>query len=100
MQEEIDALLRLGLFGVAVYRLYIRHAAAETRAGLDNIADDKTDHQREGGNDFKIDQRLDTDTADLLGILYMCDTGYNGAENDRRDQHLNQLDEAVTESLD
>ena len=100
MQEEIDALLRLGLLGVAGDGLRVRHAAAETRAGLDHIADDKTDHQREGGDDFEIDQRLDADAADLLGILYMRDAGYHGAEDDRRDHHLDQFDEAVTERLD
>ena len=100
MQEEIDALLRLGLLGVAGDGLRVRHAAAETRAGPDHIADDKTDHQREGGDDFEIDQRLDADAADLLGILYMRDAGYHGAEDDRRDHHLDQLDEAVAERLD
>ena len=74
--------------------------AAETRAGPDHIADDKTDHQREGGDDLEIDQRLDADAADLLGILYMRDAGYHGAEDDRRDHHLDQLDEAFAERLD
>ena len=100
MQEEIDALLRFGLLGVAGDRLRVRHAAAETRAGPDHIADDKTDHQREGGDDLEIDQRLDADAADLLGILYMRDAGYHGAEDDRRDHHLDQLDEAFAERLD
>src|SRR6185312_3388728 len=100
MQEEIDALLRLGLLGVAGDGLRVRHAAAESRAGPDHIADDKTDHQREGGDDFKIDQRLDADTAALLGILDMRNSGYHGAEDDRRDHHLDQLDEAVAERLD
>ena len=71
VQEEVDALLRLGLLGVAGDRLRVRHGAAEARAGPDHIADDKTDHQREGGDDLEIDQRLDADAADLLGILDM-----------------------------
>ena len=75
-------------------------AAAETRAGPDHIADDKTDHQREGGDDLEIDQRLDADAADLLGILDMRDAGDHRAEDDRRDHHLDQLDEAVAERLD
>ena len=58
------------------------------------------DHQREGRDDLEIDQRLDADAADLLGILDMRDAGNHGAEDDRRDHHLDQLDEAVAERLD
>ena len=100
VQEEVDRLLRFGLLGVAGDRLRVRHAAAEARAGPDQIADEQTDHQREGGDDLEIDQRLDADAADLLGILYMRDAGYHGAEDDRRDHHLDQLDEAVAKRLD
>ncbi len=100
MQEEIDTLLRLGLLGVAGHFGRVGHSAAEPRTGPDQIADDKTDHQREGGDDLEIDQRLDADAADLLGILDMRNARYHGAEDDRRDHHLDQLDEAIAERLD
>ena len=60
----------------------------------------KPDHQREGRNDLEIDQRLDADAADLLGVLDMRDARDHRAEDDRRDHHLDQLDEAVAERLD
>jgi len=48
----------------------------------------------------RIDQRLDADAADFPCILDMRDAGNHGAEDDRRDHHLDQLDEAVAERLD
>src|SRR5207248_4556274 len=95
VQEKVDRLLRFRLFGIAGNRLRVRHAAAETRAGPDQVTDEETDHQREGGDDLEINQRFDTNAADLLGILYMRDARYDGAEDDRRDHHIDQLDEAV-----
>ena len=74
--------------------------AAEARARTHQISDQQPDDQREGGDDLEIDQRLDADAADLLGILDMRDARYHRAEDDRRDHHLDQLDEAVAERLD
>ena len=49
--------------------------------------------------DLEVDQRLDTDPADFLHILHAGDAMHDGAENDRRDQHLDQLDEGIAERL-
>ena len=100
VQEEIDALLRFGLLGVAGHRLRIGHGAAKAGAWANQIADGEPDHQREGRNDLEIEQRLDADAADLPGILDVRNARYHRAEDDRRDHHLDQLDEAVTERLD
>ncbi len=100
VQHEVDALLRLGLLGIAGDRLGVRRSIAEARAGLHQIADQQSDHQGEGRDDLEIDQRLDADATDLLGILDMGDARDDGAEDDRRDHHLDQLDEAVAERLD
>ena len=99
-RKKSTALLRLGLLGIVGDGLRVGHGAAEARARPDHIADDEADHQREGRDDLEIDQRLDADAADLLGILDMRDAGDHGAEDDRRDHHLDQLDEAVAERLD
>ena len=101
VQEEIDALLRLGLLGDS-RRLSPASAMPPPKPapGLHHIADDQPDHQREGRDDLEIDQRLDADAADLLGILDMRNAGDHRAEDDRRDHHLDQLDEAVAERLD
>ena len=100
VQEEVDALLRLGLLGVAGHLGRVRCGAAEARARPHQITDNKSDQQRKGGDDLEIEQRLDADAPDLLGILDMSDAGDDGAEDDRRDHHLDQLDEAVAERLD
>ena len=100
VQEEVDALLGLGLLGKAGDLGRVGHGAAKAVARLDDIADEEPDHQRKGRDDFEIDQRLDADAADLLGVLDMGDARHHGAEDDRRDHHLDQLDEAVAERLD
>ena len=100
LQDEIDRLLRFGLLGVGGDRCRIGHAPPKPVPDLDQIADDQPDHQREGRDDLEIDQRLDADAADLLGVLDVRDAGDDRAEDDRRDHHLDQLDEAVAQRLD
>ena len=48
VQEEVDALLGLGLLGKARDLGRIGHGAAETRTRLGEIADEEPEHQREG----------------------------------------------------
>ena len=79
---------------------HLAMAPPKPAPGLTHVADDQPDHEREGRDDLEIDQRLDADAADFLGILDMRDAGHHGAEDDRRDHHLDQLDEAVAERLD
>ncbi len=52
--------------------------AHEAGARLHEIADHQSDHEREGGDD--LEQRLDADAADLLGVLDVRDAGDDGAE--------------------
>ena len=100
VQDEVDRLLAFGLLGVVGDGLRVGGGAAEARARLHQVADDQSDHQREGRDDLEIDQRLDADAADLLGVLDVGDARDHGAEDDRRNHHLDQLDEAVAERLD
>src|SRR5271167_1362805 len=100
VEEEIDALLGFRLLGEASNFLRISQGAAEARAGTHQISDSEPDDQREGRYDLEIDQRFDADAADLLGILDMRNTRDHRAEDDRRDHHLDQPDEAVAERLD
>jgi hypothetical protein len=74
--------------------------AAEARARTHQVSDDQADHKRERRDDLEIDQGFDADAADFLGILDMRDSGNHRAEDNRRDHHLDQLDEAVPERLD
>src|SRR5216684_1568915 len=43
---------------------------------------------------------LRTKSTDFPGILNMRNARHDGAEDDRRDHHLDQFDEAVAERLD
>jgi hypothetical protein len=52
-----------------------------------------------GRQHLEIDQRLDPDPADLLEVAHLGHADHHGAEDDRRQQHLDQLDEAVGQGL-
>ena len=63
-----------------------------------NDADDQqTDRQSKSRDDFKIEQRLGADPTDLLHILHTGDADYHGTKDNRCDDHLDQLDEAVAQ---
>ena len=99
VENEVDRMLCLGLFHEVRHGagIGLRRDAAPDRH---EVADDEADDQGEGRDDLEIDQRLDRDAADLLGLLDMRDAGNDRAEDDRRDDHLDELDEAVTQRLD
>ena len=73
---------------------------AKSPPGLQQIAHEQAEREREGRNDLEIDERLHADAADLLGVLDMGDAGDDRAEDDRRDGHFDELDEAVAQRLD
>ena len=50
-------------------------------------------------DDLEVEQRQAAGLADLLHVLHAGDADHDGAEDDRRDDHLDQLDEAVAERL-
>src|SRR5439155_208483 len=100
MQKEIDTLLAFGLFGIAGHRLRVGHGAAKARTRPHQVSDEQPDDKRECRDDLEIDQRFDADTPDFLGVLDMRNAGDHRAEDDRRDHHLDQLDEAVAQRLD
>src|SRR5581483_2323197 len=99
VEHEVNGLVRRRLLDVVRHRRRVRFCG-KAMADLEQIAHGQADHQSKGRDDLEIDQRLDADPTDLLGILDMRYARYNGAEDDRRDHHLDQLDEAVTERLD
>src|SRR3712207_2713629 len=53
----------------------------------------------DGRHHLEVDQRLDADPPDLLHVLHAGDAVHHRAEDDGRDQHLDQLDEGVAERL-
>src|SRR3954471_6090725 len=99
MQHEIDGLLLARLLGIAGdgYRI---GRAGEARTWLDDVAHQKADDECKRRDDLEVDEGFDTDAPNLLGALDMGDAGHDGAEDDRRDHHSDQLDETVSKSLD
>ncbi|MGX1319842.1 hypothetical protein AB7M17_003295 [Bradyrhizobium sp. USDA 377] len=95
-----DALfLGLGDVGRDRARVDRRGVDVEAVSGLEDLADQQTDCERDGRDRLEIDQRLQPDPADPLEIAHRGDAVHHGAEDDRRDHHLDQRDEAVAERL-
>src|SRR5215211_7168569 len=68
-------------------------------ARLPEIDDDQADNEGERCYDLEVEQRLEANAADLSHILHAGDAVHDGEEDDRRDDHLDHLDEAVAERL-
>jgi len=98
MEDELDRRLVRGARGVIGDRVRVARAT-EAVAWAREVADQEADGQRKGRDDLEIDERLDADPADLARILDVRDTRHDRAEDDRRDGHLDQLDEAVAQRL-
>ncbi len=60
----------------------------------------QADHQRQGGQHFEVDHRLQADTPDLFQVAGARDTADHHAEHDQADEHLDQLDEAVAKGFE
>src|SRR3954454_25069399 len=101
VQEKFDRALLPGLRGVDLDGLGIDRLRIDIHpdAGLQHIDDDEPDNERQRGDHLEIDQRLKAYPADLLQILHAGDAMHDRAEDDRRDQHLDQLDEAIAQRL-
>ena len=100
LQEADDAgVMRLG--GVALHRLGIEAGGIDVQAGagLDQVADDEADDQRQRREAQEIDHRLAGDAPDLLHVGHAGDAGRDRQEDHRRDDHLHQLDEGIAERL-
>ena len=67
--------------------------------GRTTLTISEPDEQRERAHDLEVQQRQSRRSADLLHVLHAGDAGHHRAEDDRRDDHLDQLDEAVAERL-
>src|SRR5471030_41022 len=69
------------------------------RAWLDNVHDDQTNDQRQGRNDFEVQQRVTAGPANRFHALHTSDTADHGAEDDGGNDHFDQFDEPVTQWL-
>jgi hypothetical protein len=66
---------------------------------LEDLSNEQAHRERDGRDHLEIDQRLQPNPADTLEIAHRGDAVHHGAEDHRRDHHLDQRDEAVAERL-
>ena len=66
-------------------------------AGLKQVDGEQPDDQRDRGQHLEIDERLEGDAPDPGHVGHAGDAVHDGAEDDRRDQHADRLDEGVAE---
>ncbi|MGY2747294.1 hypothetical protein ACVWZ8_004411 [Arthrobacter sp. UYCu723] len=92
-QQEVDGAVS-GRLLVWVVR---RQVQAFSR--VDQVAYHQSDGQREGGHDDEVAQGQPAHLAHRGGLGDRADTQHDGAEDDRSDHHLDQLDEAVAQRL-
>ncbi len=85
---QLGALARGGLRQV--------HAAA----GMDDVADDEADRERERRHHDEVDEGQAADLADGGGLTHRSDAEHDRAEDHRRDHHLDQRDEHRAEDAD
>ncbi|MOA34091.1 hypothetical protein D3C78_1554390 [compost metagenome] len=71
-------------------------AAADPRGKGKHQADD----QGNGGQDFEVDHRFQADPSDLFQVARTGDTADHDTEHDQPDEHLDQLDKAVTQGFE
>ena len=69
----------------------------DARRPAADVDHDQPDNQRQRGDHLKIEQRLDPDPAKLSSVAHRGDAVDDRAEDDRRDDHLDQVDEAIAE---
>ncbi|CNU71987.1 Uncharacterised protein [Salmonella enterica subsp. enterica serovar Bovismorbificans] len=83
--------------GINGHRLRIQRCRIDVHPGarLHNVDDDKTDNQRNRTDNFKVKQRDRAGTAHRFHAFHACDTRHDSTENDRSDDHLNELNERV-----
>ena len=68
----IDDAFFFGARDVSSHGIWIDRGRIDIKAmaGLQQVANDQSDHQRQGGNALKIEQGLDADTTDLLEVSH------------------------------
>ena len=72
----------------------------EARAGVEQVADDQADGQRDRRHRQEVAERQAADLADLRGAGDRADAEHDRAEDDRRDHHLDQADEGGADRLE
>ncbi|MNN12551.1 hypothetical protein D3C81_1255460 [compost metagenome] len=101
VHQEVDGALLLAGSGVGSDLAGVQAGRIDMHAGtrLHDVDHHQTDDQGDGGDDLEVQQRHATRLAHGLHALHAGDAGHHGAEDDRRDSHLDQFDEAIAQRL-
>ena len=101
VEQKRHHALMLRLLGVLAQAPGIEtgHIYMQAHAGLQHIDDGQAQHQRQRRDQFEIAQRIESDATDATQIVHAGDAQHHRAEDDRRDDHLDQADEAITQRL-
>ena len=97
-QDVDDAVRFLGRGGVAFNGSGVksRGVGVDTGTRFNNIDGNEPDDERQRRHHLKIEERLHADPPDFFEVVHARDAGDYGAEDDRRNDHLDELDEPVT----
>ncbi|MNF61221.1 hypothetical protein D3C84_428570 [compost metagenome] len=74
-------------------------AHVDAGAGLEEVRQQQADHYRHGGHHLEVDDGLQADAAELLGVAHAGDADDERGDDDRNDDHLDQADEDVAGRL-
>ena len=101
VEQEIGRALHLAGLRVGGDALRVECGRIDVHAGarLDDVDDRKSHDERDRAHDLEIEERVAARLADLLHVFHAGDADDDGAEDDGRNDHLDELDEAVAERL-
>ena len=100
-QQEVHRALHLARPGVGGEALGVERIRVNVHAnaGLNDIHNHEANDQRNRTYHLEIQERHAAGFADFFHVLHAGNADDHRAENDRRDDHLDQLDEAIAEGL-
>ena len=101
VEQEVGGADHLARGGVGCNTLGVQRAGVNVHADawLHQVDDHQADDQRQAADDFKIKQRQTAGLADFLHVFHAGNADHHRAKDDGRNDHLDQLDEAVAQRL-
>ncbi len=70
-------------------------AHVDARARVEHVGQQQADHDGDGGDDLEVDDGLETDAPQLLGIADPGNTDHQRGNDNRDDDHLDQADKDI-----
>jgi hypothetical protein len=100
-QEPGDSKL-MSLMNILLDRSGIQYFGVDVQppARAHQVSEAKAECQRNGRDDLEVHERFYPDATDLACVTHAGDPGDDRQEDDRRNQHPYQLDEAVAQRLE